>query len=636
MKIRSKADLAKLQKSGERMLWPAVPRITVGLSTCGLAKGGGATFAALRKELRRQKVQAALAAVGCSGLCSCEPIVTLQVPGLPRLTLGDVSAADVPQLVRGLKLNRTPADKMLYTSARLENPITAESRACGAAGKKAGVSFAPADTGLAFLKKQKRIALRNCGIIAPASLAEYCARGGFQAAYSALKKMPQAKIIAEVRRSGLRGRGGAGFPTGEKWAAVAAAPGKKKFFICNGDEGDPGAYMDRSILEGDPFSVLEGMLIGAFAVGARRGFVYVRGEYPLAVQQVTAAISEMKKAGLLGGNIFGSGFSLTIEVEQGAGAFVCGEETALIASLAGGAGEPVGRPPYPAEKGFLGLPTCINNVETLAAIPVIISRGGAWYSRIGTGKSRGTKVFSLVGAVNRVGLIEVPMGTPLKEIIDDIGGGIAGGRKLKAVQTGGPSGGCMPARLCTLGADYESLTAAGAIMGSGGMIVMDDRTCMVDVAKYFMGFLRDESCGKCLPCRQGTQAIYDILESITAGRGRVQDLTLLKEIAAAMSQTSLCGLGKTAANPVLSTLRYFSKEYEAHIKSKRCPAGVCSSLIRFSINRKKCIGCGACRKDCPAGAVSGTLKKPHAISAKLCIKCRACYEACPAGAVEIR
>ena len=282
------------------------------------------------------------------------------------------------------------------------------------------------------------------------------------------------------------------------------------------------------------------------------------------------------------------------------------------------------------------MPTCINNVETLAAIPVIISRGGAWYSRIGTGKSRGTKVFSLVGAVNRVGLIEVPMGTSLKEIIDDIGGGIAGGRKLKAVQTGGPSGGCMPARLCNLGADYESLTAAGAIMGSGGMIVMDDRTCMVDVAKYFMGFLRDESCGKCLPCRQGTQAIYDILESITAGRGRVQDLTRLKEIAAAMSQTSLCGLGKTAANPVLSTLRYFAKEYEAHIKSKRCPAGVCSSLIRFSIDRKKCIGCGACRKDCPAGAVSGTLKKPHAISAKLCIKCRACYEACPAGAVEIR
>jgi NADH:ubiquinone oxidoreductase subunit F (NADH-binding) len=636
MRVRSRADLAKLGKTGTQMLFPARPRITVGLSTCGIAKGAGATFDALRKELRRQKYAATLEAVGCTGLCNCEPIVTLQMPGLPLLTLGDVTAADVPELVRGLQSNRIPAGKILYTTAILENINTANSHACAAAGNKARTAIAPAGTSLPFLKKQKRIVLRNCGITAPVSLAQYCARGGFAAAYTAIATMRPGKIIAEVQRSGLRGRGGAGFSTGEKWAAVAAAAGRKKFFICNGDEGDPGAYMDRSILEGDPFSVLEGMLIGACAVGATRGFVYVRGEYPLAVQQVTAAIAEMKKTGLLGKNIFGTSFSFTIDVERGAGAFVCGEETALIASLEGKAGEPVGRPPYPAEKGYLGMPTCINNVETLANIPVIIARGGEWYSRIGKGKSRGTKVFSIVGAVKRVGLIEVPMGMPLKTIIDDIGGGIAAGRKLKAVQTGGPSGGCIPARLANLGADYESLIAAGSIMGSGGMIVMDDRTCMVDVAKYFMGFLKDESCGKCLPCRQGTQAIHDILERITTGRGRLNDLSRMQEIAAAMAQASLCGLGKTAANPVLSTMRYFAKEYEAHIKSKRCPAGVCTALIRFSINRGKCIGCGACRKACPVSAVSGSLKKKHIISSKLCIRCRACFEVCPAGAVEIR
>jgi NADH:ubiquinone oxidoreductase subunit F (NADH-binding)/NAD-dependent dihydropyrimidine dehydrogenase PreA subunit len=558
------------------------------------------------------------------------------MPGLPRLTLGDVSAAEIPALVRGLKSRQIPSGTILYRTDSQENLITATSRVYADKAEKVRIPGTPADTSLPYLNKQKRIALRNCGITNPVSLEQYCARGGFAAAYAAITKMPQEKIIAQVERSGLRGRGGAGFPTAKKWGMVAAAAGKKKFFICNGDEGDPGAYMDRSILEGDPFSVLEGMLIGAYAVGATRGFVYVRGEYPLAVQQVTLAIAEMKKAGLLGRHIFGTGFSFTVQVERGAGAFVCGEETALIASLEGRPGEPVERPPYPAEKGFMGLPTCINNVETLATIPVIIARGGAWYSRIGRGKSRGTKVFSLVGAVNRVGLIEVPMGTSLKEIIEDIGGGIAGGRKLKAVQTGGPSGGCIPARLCNLGADYESLTSAGSIMGSGGMIVMDDRTCMVDVAKYFMGFLRDESCGKCLPCRQGTQAIYDILDGITAGRGRVQDIIRLKDIADAMSQASLCGLGKTAANPVLSTLRYFPQEYAAHIAEKRCPAGMCTALIRFSIKREKCIGCGACRKVCPAGAVAGTLKKAHAISAKTCIRCRACFEVCPVGAVEIR
>jgi len=445
---------------------------------------------------------------------------------------------------------------------------------------------------------------------------------------------PEA-VIAELQRSGLRGRGGAGFPTAAKWQAVRAAKGARKYFICNGDEGDPGAYMDRSLLESDPYSVLEGMLIGARATGAAQGIVYVREEYPLAITRVTGAIAELKKAGLLGRRIFSTDFNFTVTVQRGAGAFVCGEETALIASLEGRAGEPVEKPPYPAQQGLYGMPTCINNVETLASVPVILSRGGAWYSRTGTGKSRGTKVFSLVGAVDRVGLIEVPMGTPLEKIIYDIGGGFSGGRTLKAVQTGGPSGGCIPARLTGLGADYESLTAAGSIMGSGGMIAMDNTACMVDVAKYFMGFLRGESCGKCLPCRQGTQVMYDILEAITAGRGTQQDLTRLRDIAGALSQTALCGLGKTAANPVLSSLRFFKKEFDAHLAGT-CPAGVCTDLIQLSINTKKCTGCGLCRKACPAGAVKGERKKAHAITQKACIKCRACHEACPAGAVEIR
>ena len=486
------------------------------------------------------------------------------------------------------------------------------------------------------MKKQKRLVLRNCGIVDPASFEQYCGRGGFSAAYAALAGMKPDQVISQVVRSGLRGRGGAGFPTGEKWRIARQAPGKKKFIVCNADEGDPGAYMDRSILEGDPFSVLEGMLIAAYAIGASEGFVYVRDEYPLAVEQVTRAISTAKKHGLLGRNIFGTGFSFTVHVERGAGAFVCGEETALIASLEGRAGEPLPRPPYPAQQGLWGMPTCINNVETLANIPVIISRGGAWFSRLGTGKSRGTKIFSLVGAVNNVGLIEVPMGTRLREIIYGLGGGIGRGRKFKAVQTGGPSGGCIPARLLDLPVDYESLAAAGSIMGSGGMIVMDDRTCMVDVAKYFMAFLKDESCGKCLPCREGTRAVHEILEKITSGAGKMQDIDRLKDVCEAMSQASLCALGRTAAHPVLSTLKHFKSEYEAHIKKRCCPAGVCTSLIRFSISAKKCIGCGACKKACPVGAVSGKPKKAHSILVSKCIACRACFEACPVEAIVIR
>ena len=635
MKILKGSDLEKWGKDGRRQLYPDGVRITVGLATCGKAKGAGEVFAALRKELRKSGVRASLEESGCGGLCSREPIVTVQQPGMPMLTFCDMKPADAAGLAQGIKRGALPLDKALCRMEAQENVLTGEILNFNGSRPAGQYSAVPEQRSLPFFKYQKRIALRNCGFIAPANLAQYIARGGFSAARAAITAMKPEAVIGELRRSGLRGRGGAGFPTGDKWASVAAAEGTRKYFICNADEGDPGAYMDRSLIEGDPYSVLEGMIIGARATGASRGIIYVREEYPLAVERVTEAVAELKKAGLLGRRIFGSDFSFTVTVQRGAGAFVCGEETALIASLEGRAGEPVGKPPYPAQRGLYGMPTCINNVETLAAVPVIVSRGGRWYSRIGAGKSRGTKVFSLVGAVDRVGLIEVPMGTPLEKIIYNIGGGFSGGRTLKAVQTGGPSGGCIPARLAGLTADYESLTAAGSIMGSGGMIAMDNTACMVDVAKYFMGFLRGESCGKCLPCRQGTQEMYRILEAVTAGRGKKQDLARLREIAEAMSGAALCGLGKTAANPVLSSLKYFQKEFEAHLRGS-CPAGVCRDLIQFSINAKKCTGCGLCRKACPTGAVKGERKKAHAISKKNCIKCRACFEACPAGAVEIR
>ncbi len=636
MMVCTKSDLVKLRKTGQQMLFPPVLRITVGQATCGIAKGADKVFAAIKKELKKQKLEAVLESVGCGGWCSREPIVTFQMPGLAKLTLGEVTARDVPGLIRQVKSRQIPSGRVLYRTDDEANIIDGSIRAYATGKGRAAAREVPAVASVPFMKKQKRIVLRNCGVVDPGSFEQYCGRGGFSAAYTALVRMKPDQVVNEVIRSGLRGRGGAGFPTGEKWRIARQAPGKKKFIVCNADEGDPGAYMDRSILEGDPFSVLEGMLIAACAIGASEGFVYVRNEYPCAVAMMTGAISIAKKRGMLGRNIFGTGFNFTVHVEQGAGAFVCGEETALIASLEGRAGEPQPRPPYPAQQGLWGMPTCINNVETLANIPVIISRGGPWFSRMGTGKSRGTKIFSLVGAVENVGLIEVPMGTRLRDIIYGLGGGPGRGRKFKAVQTGGPSGGCIPARLLDLPVDYESLAAAGSIMGSGGMIVMDDRTCMVDVAKYFMAFLKEESCGKCLPCREGTRAVLEILEKITSGAGKMQDVDRLKDVCEAMSEASLCALGRTAAHPVLSTLKHFRHEYEAHIKKRRCPAGVCTSLIKFSVSTKKCIGCGACKKACPAGAVSGKPKKAHSILSSKCIACRACFEACPVEAIEIR
>jgi NADH:ubiquinone oxidoreductase subunit F (NADH-binding)/Pyruvate/2-oxoacid:ferredoxin oxidoreductase delta subunit len=485
-----------------------------------------------------------------------------------------------------------------------------------------------------FFKHQRLIVLRNRGRIDPEKIEEYIGFDGYEAMAKALAEMTPEQIIAEISASGLRGRGGAGFPTGKKWEACRKEKATSKYLICNGDEGDPGAFMDRSILEADPQAILEGMVIGAKAIGAEKGFIYIRNEYPLARQRVDIAIRQAREYGLLGKDILGTGFDFDAEIVQGAGAFVSGEETALIASVEGRIGTPRQRPPYPAQKGLWGKPTVINNVETWATVPNIIRRGAHWFAGLGTKTSKGTKIFSLVGKINNTGLVEVPMGTTIQDIVFRIGGGIPQNRKFKAVQIGGPSGGCIPAKLMDLPVDYESLTEAGAMMGSGGLIVMDDKTCMVDLAKYFLNFLRDESCGKCVSCREGTQRMWEIVKRITEGKGRKGDMELLEELAIACKDASMCGLGQTAANPVLSTLRYFRKEFEAHIFEKRCPAGVCVNLIRYHVLPEKCTGCLACKRGCPTDAIRGVLKGVHIIDQTKCIKCGACLEACRFEAVE--
>jgi len=628
MKIKTKDDLRKIKEKGLKSISPDKTKITVGMATCGLATGAGEVFEALSQEVGKQKLDFLVAQTGCLGFCQREPLVEVRVPGKPAIIYQEMTSKKSKDLLAAIIKKEI---KKEWAMAKLEN---------GAKLIKDSISERleeiPLYEQLPFFKKQKKIAMRNCGFIDPDDIEEYIARGGYFSLDKALKNLTPEEIIEEIKKSGLRGRGGAGFPTGLKWSYCRKAPGEIKYVICNGDEGDPGAYMDRSVLEGDPHSVLEGMLIGGYAIGAKEGYIYVRAEYPLAIKKLRQAIQQAEEYGFLGENILGTDFSFQIKLNRGGGAFVCGEETALMASIEGKVGEPRLRPPYPAERGLWDKPTNINNVETWANVPVIIDRGSDWFSRIGTEKSKGTKVFSLVGKVKNTGLLEVPMGIKLKEIIFDIGEGILEDKKFKAVQTGGPSGGCIPAELIELPVDYEALTQAGSMMGSGGMIVMDENTCMVDVARYFLSFLKDESCGKCTSCREGIKRLYQILTDICEGRGKEGDIELLEELSSVVQAVSLCGLGGTAPNPVLSTIRYFRDEYEAHIKDKKCPAGVCRELIQYFILADKCTGCLLCARECPEKAISGERKKPHLIDQAKCIKCGVCFEVCNFDAVVIK
>jgi NADH:ubiquinone oxidoreductase subunit F (NADH-binding)/(2Fe-2S) ferredoxin/Pyruvate/2-oxoacid:ferredoxin oxidoreductase delta subunit len=631
--ITNETDLRRAADRGRKSLLPRETKLIVGMGTCGLAAGAEEVFEAIRDEVQKQHQPYMVASTACIGWCSQEPLVDVQVPGKPRVTYGRMDVRKARELVRclakgDLKLQWASSQLVAYDNLLTGKPLAiAES-----SGRLDGL---PCYGDLALFKHQLRIVLRNCGVIDPSSLDEYIARGGYFALHHVLKDLSPADVIGHVLASGLRGRGGAGFPTGRKWKLLSEQAAAPKYLICNGDEGDPGAYMDRAVLEGDPHSVLEGMAIGAYATGASEGIIYVRDEYPLAVQRMTEAIKQAEDAGLLGDKILGKKFSFTVRIAKGAGAFVCGEETALIRSVEGHVGEPVQRPPFPVQKGLYGKPTAINNVETWANIPVILMRGGEWFASIGTATSKGTKVFSLVGAVNNTALIEVPMGIKLREIVNEVGGGIPNKKKFKAIQTGGPSGGCLPADLLDLEVDYESLTRSGAIMGSGGMIVMDESNCMVDIAKYFLTFLADESCGKCFSCRKGLERMQQIVTRIAEGNGSEEDLALLEDLGWLVRETSLCGLGQTAPNPLLSTLRYFRDEFLAHVREKRCPAKVCKQLITYHIEPALCDGCGACIQVCASEAILGEKKSVHRIEAGKCIKCGACLEVCRPKAVLV-
>lgn len=591
------------------------PTITICSGTGCHAYGCVKIAQAFEDEIKKQNLQDTVdvRTTGCHGFCERGPIVVIQPDGIfyQKIQLKDVKEV-ISETIKGKKI----IERLLYVDPKTGEKIVYEKE-------------------VPFYKKQKRIIFKNNGFIDPTEIKDYMALNGYSALARVVKEMTPRKIIEEIKKSGLRGRGGAGFHTGLKWEITSKSSAKIKYLVCNCDEGDPGAYMDRSLLEGNPHSVIEGMLIGAYAVGAKEGFIYVRDEYPLAVENASLALKQARDYSLLGKNILGTEFSFDISISKGAGAFVSGEESALLACIEGKIGIPKQRPPYPAQRGLWSKPTIINNVETWSNVPVIINKGAGWFSQIGTDGSKGTKIFSLVGKINNTGLVEVPMGMTLREIIFDIGGGIPAGREFKAVQTGGPSGGCIPKEKLDLPIDYESLTQAGSIMGSGGMIVMDDKTCMVDVAKYFLNFLRDESCGKCLSCREGTQRMWEIVKDISEGKGKEGDLELLEELAQATRDASMCGLGQTAANPVFSTIRYFRDEFEAHIKDKKCPAGVCLKLIQYSVIEEKCTGCLACLKVCPQEAISGELKKVHVIDQTKCIKCGACFEACNFDAIKI-
>ncbi len=549
---------------------------------------------------------------GCFGLCEAGPIVIVYPEGA---FYSRITAEDVPEIVEEHLLKGRIVERLLHKEEAVEDIATTLDE-------------------IGFYKKQVRVALRNCGVIDPEQIDEYIAFEGYKALGKCLLEYTPQQVIDVMKESGLRGRGGGGFPTGLKWQFCANAQSDQKYIICNADEGDPGAFMDRSVLEGDPHSVIEAMAIAGYAIGANMGYVYVRAEYPIAVKRLQIAIDQAKKYGLLGKNIFESGFDFDMEIRLGAGAFVCGEETALMASIEGERGEPRPKPPFPANKGLFGKPTIINNVETLANIPAIFLKGAEWFASMGTEKSKGTKVFALGGKINNTGLVEIPMGTTLKEVIYDIGGGIPDGKEFKAVQTGGPSGGCLPSSMLGLEIDYDNLVANGSMMGSGGMIVMDEDNCMVDVAKFFLDFTVDESCGKCPPCRIGTKRMLEILQRITDGMGEPGDIDKLVELGENIKAGALCALGKTAPNPVLSTIEHFRDEYEAHIMEKRCPAGNCQALLSYEILADKCIGCGVCKKVCPVEAISGEKREPHRIDPDKCIKCGACVEKCKFSAIK--
>ncbi len=589
------------------------------LMLCGgtgcIASGSLKIKEALEEELRRHNLQEeiVITLTGCNGFCAEGPLMIVHPE---EIFYEKLKPEDIPHLVEEHFIKGRPVEKLMYKEPQKRSTV-------------------PSMNEIPFFKHQVLRALRNKGLIDPEKIDDYIARDGYMAAAKALLEMTPEEVIKEIKDSGLRGRGGAGFPTGLKWELCHMAKGDQKYILCNGDEGDPGAFMDRSIMEADPHVVLEGMIIGARAIGASKGYIYVRAEYPLAVSRLQLAIDQAKEYGLLGENILNSGFSLDIEIYQGAGAFVCGEETALMRSLEGKRGMPIPRPPFPVNKGLWGKPTVLNNVETYANIPQIILNGASWYRSLGTEKSTGTKVFALTGAINNIGLIEVPMGIPLRTIIYDIGGGIKKGRKFKAVQLGGPSGGCIPESLLDTPVTYEDIVKTGAIVGSGGMVVMDDYNCMVNVARFFLGFTADESCGKCPPCRIGTRVMLDKLIDITEGRGQPGDIELLEDLAQDIIKTSLCGLGQTAPNPILSTIRYFRDEYESHIHDKWCKAGVCRELSTFYIDEEACKGCTVCARNCPKGCITGEKKKPHFIDQSQCIKCRTCFEKCKFGAVKV-
>lgn len=594
-------------------------RILVGSATCGRAAGSLEVLDAFREAIGKHSLseEVRLLEVGCLGLCYAEVLVEVRgrdgrgilYEGVTPKTAVEIFESDV---VEGKPLSEWT---LAVTEGEPWNGV-------------------PSFADLPMIRNQVRIVLRNCGAIDPTNMNHYIAKGGYLGLERAIEMGPDA-VIEEIQASGLRGRGGAGFPTGMKWSFARKAPGDVKYVVCNADEGDPGAFMDRSVLEGDPHAVLEGLAIAGFAVGASHGYVYCRAEYPLAIERIQQAIGQMRARGFLGENIFGSSFSFDIAIKKGAGAFVCGEETALMQSIEGKRGMPRSRPPFPAISGLFAKPTNINNVETLAAVSAILEKGASWYAGFGTEKSRGTKTFALAGKINRTGLIEVPMGIPLRTIVWEIGGGVLGEKGFKAVQTGGPSGGCIPAEHLDLPVDYEHLAAVGSIMGSGGMIVMDEESCMVDVARYFLTFTENESCGKCAPCRMGTQHLLRLLTDICEGKGTAKHIETLRLIGDTMKRGSLCGLGQTAPNPVVTTLRYFEDEYRTHIEEKKCPAGVCRSLIHFEIDPEKCTGCGVCVSICPVGAVSGEKKSTHVISDDLCIRCGSCREACRFRAIAV-